>query len=166
MSNICVYKAQIHWQCWIFSTGCRRRPSHQYTFNPLHRERFFSDIVPCFLSLCIFVYLYISWMLWICQVTRAQSGEKKTIWHCTVLHKRRGARGIYDAKSLKENENWIMETTAHFYTSHGLCMCGGESKTFVWVMGNYTDALSFICLSVCCCFRVWIFFSWTKTILT
>lgn len=43
----------------------------------------------------------------------------------------RGARGIYDAKSLKENENWIIETTAHFYTSHGLCMCGGESKTFV-----------------------------------
>lgn len=99
-------------------------------------------------------------------------GGKKPKWWCTALHEKRRAKGFKDAKlvqcseSLKENENWIVEATAHFYTSHGMCMCGGESKTFVWVMENHTDALSFICLSVCRCFRVWVFFCWTETILT
>lgn len=140
-------------------------------FQSSPTEGDFSNIVPCILSMCILVYLYISWMLQICQVTRAQRGEKPK-WWCTALHEKRRAKGFKDAKlvqcseSLKENENWIVEATAHFYTSHGMCMCGGESKTFVWVMENHTDALSFICLSVCRCFRVWVFFCWTETILT
>lgn len=135
---------------------------HINTLSILSTERdFFSNIIPCFLSFSIY-FMNASDL----SSHKGTEWEKKPILHCTALHERRGARGIYHAKSLKENENWIMETTAHFYTSHGMCVCGGESKTFVWVMGNYIDALSFICLSVCCCFRVWIFFSWTETILT
>lgn len=62
---------------------------------------------------------------------------KKPKWWSTALHERRGAKRFEDAKrvryseSLKENENWIMEATAHFNTSHGMCTCGGESETFV-----------------------------------
>lgn len=57
---------------WLQAT----HTSFTSTHSILHRERFSSNIIPCFLSLCIFVYLYISWMLLICEVTRAQSAGK------------------------------------------------------------------------------------------
>lgn len=52
-----------------------RLQATSFTFNPPKRE-IFSNIVRRFLSICILVYLYISWILQICQVTRAQSEEK------------------------------------------------------------------------------------------
>lgn len=168
---ISVYKAQIHWQHWNFSNGCRRHPSRQHTFNPPPQREICQILSPAFF-LCAFWFIYIFHECFRFVKSQGHRGGKKPKWWCTALHEKRRAKGFKDAKlvqcseSLKENENWIVEATAHFYTSHGMCMCGGESKTFVWVMENHTDALSFICLSVCRCFRVWVFFCWTETILT
>lgn len=58
VNNISVDKAQIHWQRWMFSNGCWRRPSRQHTFNPPPQREFFKycPLLSFYVHFGLFIY--------------------------------------------------------------------------------------------------------------
>ncbi len=162
MNNICFYKAYKS----IDSVESFRMAAgdglHVNTVSILlHRERFFKHCPP--LSLCILFYLCFSWTLQICQIL---SG--KTNLNGGTLAKRSQGFLRCQACSMQRvfNREWKLDNGNCRPLLHKPCVHVWGWEQDIWVMENNTDALSFICSSVCRCFRVWVFFYRIETILT
>lgn len=127
--------------------------THYYPF--FSTERDFSNNVLHFLSALCFIYVSHECFRFV-----KSEWENKSKWRYTSKEKPGVYKmpSVFDAKSF--NREWKLDNGNCRPLLHKLW------KQDIWVMENNTDALSFICSSVCRCFRVWVFFCRIETILT
>lgn len=134
--------------------------ARQHSINPSPQREIFSNIVLRFLSAFCFMFFM--------NASDLSSLSGKTNLNGGTLAKRSQGFLRCQVCSMQRvfNREWILDNGNCRPLLHKPCVHVWGWEQDSWVMENNTDALSFICSSVCRCFRVWVFFCRIETILT